>query len=98
MAYNFSAEKRGDQDLQILHERLSHFGLIEFFPVEVSGESLTLGISIPFRAMDEPRFENELENVMTYLVSEEGFQVTDLFTGNPVSAGDISGLAKQISG
>lgn len=97
MAYNFSAEKRGDQDLRILHERLSRFALIEFFPVEVGGDSLTLGISIPFKAMDDPRFEDELESVMTYLISEQGFQVTDLFTGNPVSAGSISGMAKQIS-
>ena len=97
MAYNFSADKRGDQDLQGLHERLSQFDLVEFFPVEVSGDLLTLGMSIPFKAMDDPRFENELEDVMTYLIAEQEFQVTDLLTGNPVRAGDIAGLAKQIS-
>lgn len=97
MAYNFSAEKHGKQDLQILHECLSHFDLIEFFPIEVSDESLTLGISIPFNVMDDPRFENEVETAMGYLVSEQGFQVTDLFTGNAISSSDISGLARQIS-
>lgn len=97
MAYSFSAEKRGDQDLQVLHERLSQFDLVEFFPVEVRGDLLTLGISIPFKAMDDPRFENQLEEVMTYLIAEQDFQVTDLYTGNPVRAGDIPGLAKQIS-
>ena len=98
MAYNFSAEKRGEQDLQILHKRLSKFDLIEFFTVDVSAESFTLGISIPFKVMDDPRFENELEKTMSYLVSEEGFQVTDLYTGKAIAAGDISGLARQISG
>lgn len=97
MAYNFSAEKHGEQDLQILRERLSEFELIEFFPVDVSDESLTLGISIPFKAMDEPRFENELEKAMSYLVAD-GFQVTDLYTGNAIAASDIPGLARQISG
>lgn len=97
MAYNFSAEKRGEQDLQVLHERLSELDLIEFFPVEVSDESLTLGISIPFKVMDDPRFENEVEKAMRYLVSEQGFQVTDLFTGNAITSSDISGLASQIS-
>jgi hypothetical protein len=98
MAYNFSAEKRGERDLKVLHERLSEFNLIEFFPVDVSDESLTLGISIPFKAMDDPRFENELDMAMRYLVSEQGFQVTDLYSGNAVPTSDISGLARRISG
>lgn len=97
MAYNFSAEKHGARDLRTLHERLSRFELVELFPVEVGGDSLTLGMSIPFKAMDDPRFRSELENVMTYLVVEQGFHVTDLYTGEPVSVGAISGLAKQIS-
>ena len=97
MAYNFSAEKSGERDLQILHERLSEFGLIEFFPVDVSGESLTLGFSIPFKAMDDPQFENQLEKAMSYLVSDQGFQVTDLFTGNAIASSDISTLAQKIS-
>lgn len=97
MAYNFSAEKRGEQNLQILHERLSKFELIEFFPIEVSDESLTLGISIPFKVMGDPRFKSEVEKAMSYLVTEQGFQVTDLFTGNAIASGDISGLARQIS-
>jgi len=97
MAYHFSAEKRGDRDLRILHERLSSCALVEIFPVEVSGDSLTLGMSIPLKGMDDPRFESELEDLMTYLVVEQRFQVTDLYTGEPVSASAISGLAKQIS-
>jgi hypothetical protein len=99
MAYNFSAEKRGgDQDLGVLHQALSRFVLFEFFPVEVSDELLTLGISIPFKAMDDARFENELEEMLMYLVLKQGFHVTDLFTGKPVLASNISGLAKRISG
>lgn len=98
MAYNFSAEKRGEQDWEILRDRLAEFDLIEFFPVDVSAESFTLGISIPFKAMDDQRFENELEKAMRYLVSEQGFQVTDLFTGNAIAPGEISGLAQRISG
>lgn len=97
MAYNFSAEIHGKQDLQILHERLSEFDLIEFFPVEVSDQSLTLGISIPVKVMDDPRFESQIEKAMSYLVSEQGFQVTDLFTGKAIAFGDISELARRIS-
>ncbi|MBS0208657.1 MAG: hypothetical protein JSS27_06845 [Planctomycetes bacterium] len=97
MAYNFSAEKRGREDLQVLHQALRHFDLFEFFPIEVSDELLTLGISIPFKSMGDPRFEDELQEVMTYLVLKHEFNITDLFTGNPILASNISGLAKQIS-
>ena len=97
MAYNFTAEKRGLQDLHAIHHRLSQFDLLEFFPVEVSSEHLTLGISIPFKVMDEPRFAIELTALMTYLVSAERFEVVDLFTGNAILVGDIAALAEQIS-
>lgn len=97
MAYNFTAERRGKHDLQVLQERLSAFHLIEFFPIEVSDESVMLGISIPFKAMDDPQFGGEFEQVMSYLVSEQGFQVTDLFTGNMIAADEMSQLARQIS-
>lgn len=97
MAYNFSAEKLGKQDLQILRDNLSEFDLIEFFPVEISDQSLTLGISIPFKVMDNPRFENQVEKAMSFLVSEQGFQVIDLFTGKTIALGDIPGLARRIS-
>ena len=97
MAYNFFAEKYGKQDLKLLLERLSEFNLVELFPVEVSGDALILGISIPFKVMDDPRFEEELEKAMDYLVTQQGFQVTDLFTGNAIASDDISGLAQQIS-
>jgi len=98
MAYNFTAEKHGEQDLHALRERLSGFDLIEFFTVDVSAASLTLGISIPYKAMDEPGFRDELEEVMNYLVSEQRFRVTDLFTGNTIASSDIPGLAQHISG
>lgn len=97
MAYNFSAEKSGEQDLQILHDRLSEFELIEFFPVDVSDAAITLGISIPFKVMDDPRFESEVQRSMNYLVLDEGFQVTDLFTGNVVASSEIPELAQRIS-
>ena len=98
MAYNFSAEKKGEQDLQILHRRLSEFDLIEFFPVDVSNEGVTLGISIPSKAMDDPRFESEVQRSMSYLVSDEGFQVTDLYTGNVVADAEIPELAQRMYG
>jgi len=96
MAYQFTAEKCGNHDLPILHERLARHVLIEFFPVEIGDDCLTLGISVPIKALDDPRFETELVNVMTYLVSEEEFQVTDLYTGDPVRVDDIPRLASQI--
>jgi hypothetical protein len=64
----------------------------------VSQELLSLGISIPLKGINDPRFENQLEEVMKYLVLKEQFSVTDLYSGKPVLAGDIPGLAKQISG
>ena len=70
--------------------------LCEFFPVEVDGDRLSLGISIPFKVMSDPRFASELTDVMTYLVSK-GFQVVDLFTGDPLGAADIAGLPARIS-
>ena len=98
MAYNFSAEKKGEQDLQTLRDRLSEFELIEFFPVDVSDEAITLGISIPFNVMDDPRFESEVQRSMSYLVSHEGFHVTDLFTGNAIASTEIPELTQRISG
>jgi hypothetical protein len=98
MAYNFSADKRGDLDLQVLHQRLSQFALVECFPVEVSDELFTLGISIPLKAINEPRFEHDLVQLMTYLIVEQGFQVTDLYSGKSVRSEDIPRLQKQITG
>ena len=97
MAYNFLAEKHGEQDLRELRERLTDFKLIEFFPVEVSDQSLALGISVPLKVVDDPRFESELERAMHFLVNA-GFQVIDLYSGNAITAGEISGLVRQISG
>ncbi len=97
MAYNFTAENLGKQDLHALGKRLSEYSLIEFFPVEVSAASLTLGISVPFKAIGDPGFRTEIENAMSYLVTEQGFVVTDLYTGNTIAPSDIPGLAQQIS-
>lgn len=96
MAYNFSAEKCG-ADPHVLHQSMRRFALFEFFPVEVSEERFTLGISIPFKSMDDPQFELDLAEMMTYLIAGKGFKVTDLFTGKPVLASHIAGLARQIS-
>ncbi|MCO8122151.1 hypothetical protein NHH03_10415 [Stieleria sp. TO1_6] len=96
MSYNFSAEKHGEQNLQLLHELLSAIELLEFFPVVISGSEVVLGISIPFKTMDDPRFETELEKAMVHLVSD-GFEVTDLFTGKAIVLDEIPKLARQIS-
>lgn len=98
MAYHFTAEKRDNQNLLLLHEALEKFGLIEFFPIEISEPFVSLGVSIPFKSIGDPNFENELVTLMSYLVVEQGFEVTDLYTGNSVKADEISGLVKQISG
>ncbi|MFN6108450.1 MAG: hypothetical protein ACK5EA_28860 [Planctomycetaceae bacterium] len=97
MSYNFTADKRGGRDLQILRHTLRQFVLIEFFPIEVSEELLTLGISIPYKSMDDAQFKTEFEDMMNYLIVKQGFVVTDLFTGKPIRADNISGLAKKIS-
>jgi hypothetical protein len=96
MAYNFFAENRGKLDLKVLHEQLSRFKLIEFFPVYISEDSFMLGISIPFKVVESLEFEDELETAMRYLVSEQDFQVTDLFTGDALTSENISGLANRI--
>lgn len=97
MAYNFTAEKHDELDLYGLRERLSKVKLIEFFTVERSAMSLVLGISIPYKAMANPGFKDEFDDFMNYLVSEQGFRVIDLFTGNAISSRDIPGLAQEIS-
>jgi len=97
VAYHFTAEKRGAQDLSLLHDRLARFALVEFFPVEVGGSALTLGVSIPFKAMDDPGFATELVDLMTYLITDQAFEVTDLFTGRRVRADEVPELPQRIS-
>lgn len=97
MAYHFSAEKSGSVDMQRLHEQLSVVDLIEFFPIDISDESLTVGITIPLRAMNAPRFKSELAETMRFLISVEGFQVTDLYTGKLIAVDEIPNLAQQIA-
>ena len=98
MAYNFSADKQGVYDLQRIHERLSQIELVEFFPVDVKDEYLTLGISVPFKACDDTRLEVELNKAMTYLIEEQQFLVTDLFTGKLVRIENMPVLIKEILG
>lgn len=97
MAYNFTAEKLGNLDIEPLNDKLTRFNLIEFFPIEVNSEHVDLGISIPFKHMDDHRFSQELTELMTFLICAEGFQVWDLFTGNEIQSGDITGMAEKIS-
>ncbi len=97
MAYNFTAEKRGKPDLSLLHERLARYSLVEFFPVEIGADSLTLGVSVPFKFMDDPGFEAELVDLMNYLVAEEEYEVVDLFTGRVLEVDDIQVLPGKIA-
>ncbi len=97
MSYQLLAEKDGIQNLRLLHERFSTIKLIEFFPVEIGPQVWALGISIPFKSIDDSQFQNELENVISYLVTDQGFQVTDLYTGTALSSADVSDLAERIS-
>lgn len=97
MAYNFLIEKTGDPNLLVVHQRLTELRLIEFFPVEVSSNYLALGMSIPFKSVSDPQFKHQLEVAMAYLITEQGFLVTDLYTGKAIATSEISGLAAQIS-
>jgi hypothetical protein len=97
MAYNFLVEKLGEHKLLIVHQRLMEFRLIEFFPVEISLDSLALGISVPLKYVNDPHFSRQLETAMTYLIAEEGFLVTDLYTGKSITATEIAGLAARIA-
>jgi len=96
MAYLFTAEKCGDYNVPILRQQLARCELIEFFPIEIRDDSLSLGFSIPSKLMDDPRFEAELVSVMTYLIADANFEVTDLYSGDPITANEIPGLTAKI--
>jgi len=98
MAYHFTAEKSGAYDLPQLHAHLTEQSLIECFPVEVEESSLILGMSIPFKNMDAPKFEPRLISTMRFLIVEQGFTVIDLWRGDPVREAQILGLAQKIAG
>lgn len=97
MAYNFTADKQGAYDLKGIHERLSKSELIEFFPMEVNEDLLTLGISIPLKNCEDSRLESEFLNVMNYLIAEQHFQVTDLYSAKAVRIENLPVLIKEIS-
>jgi len=97
MAYQFLVDIPSDRDLQHLHDRLSAVKLIEYFPIDVGPECTSLGISIPFKSMDQASFEHELSDLMNLLVNEMDSLVFDLYTGDRIKPGDISELAKRIS-
>jgi hypothetical protein len=98
LAYNFTAEARGEVVQSVVRQRLSRYTLIEYFPVEVSSDRLTIGISIPFRHVDDAKLEGELVDLMTFLIAEQGFEVTDLYEGTRVTHGQVPGLLRRISG
>lgn len=98
MAYSFWAEKRGSYDLRVLRDRLRESNSIEFFPVDVSEESIVIGISVPLNGMNEKRFECDVEGAIHFLMSDAGFVVFDLFTGNEIALAEVPGLAQRILG
>lgn len=98
MAYHFTAETPSTPDIEALRERLAEADLVEYFPIEQNADGLSIGLSIPFKQVDDPRFAEQIESLMTYLVVEKGFEVVDLYTGEAVMPENIAGLAKQISG
>lgn len=98
MAYIFFAEKHGAFDLTNLNQNLLQFAEIEVFPIEIFDDSISLGISVPLKAADEPSFERVLDRALRFLIVQEGFQVTDLYTGQIVSEDDISNVYRRMTG
>ena len=96
MAYQLMAEKHGDTNVAMLRERLAQLDVIEFFPVHVDDRSVALGISIPFKVTEDARFESELIELLSFLIVEQQFVVTDLFTGRAVSSDGIVELPRKI--
>ena len=96
MGYQFLAEKE-DIDFVQLHSELTPLGsgLIEFFPIP--GSPPSLGVSIPFKAMDQPEFSDAVVNVMRRLVSDRKFVVTDLYSGKRIDVASIETLPQRIS-
>ena len=97
MAYHFTAETRGPKAPPLLQDRLARYTLIEFFTVEVSSDALTVGISVPFRSLSEPGLNSELVDLMNYLILDQDFEVTDLFTGRRIGPDEVAGLLDRIS-
>lgn len=98
MAYLLIAEKDGC-DLEALHKELSRIGfdLIEYFPIVSAAESPSLGICIPLKNAEHPDFPSRLTEVLTHLIVAWGFTVTDLYTGEAVSAAQIENLPRVIA-
>lgn len=97
MAYQLTAEKNGHLNLSLLRERLAQLNLIEFFPIRVDTDLVAFGISIPIKVVDDREFEAELVSLLTFLIVEHDFRVTDLYSGNAVRADEISGLPEKIA-
>ena len=97
MAYHFLAEKRGEEELEPLSRALSRLEVIEVFPVEISGDLVAIGISIPFKIVDRARFPDELRALLSFLICERDFQVIDLYTGQEVTAAEVPSMAQRIS-
>lgn len=97
MSYNFLAEKEGREDLVVLHSELARYPLVEFFPLEDDVRTTALGVSIPFKSIDDPFFSREFVSLMECLIDANGFCVVDLFTGEVVSVKDLEELSEAMS-
>jgi hypothetical protein len=76
---------------------LARLTLIEWFRIEAPEEALAFGISVPLRSLEAPGLETELVGLMTSLVVDHECEVTDLYSGTPVQAGEIPGLLARVS-
>ncbi len=97
MAYHFIAEKRGKEELGPLSRALSRLEVIEVFPVEISGDLVVIGISVPFKRVERARFPDEICALFSFLICERAFQVFDLYTGQEVTAAEVPTMAQRIS-
>ena len=96
MAYHFTVEVHGAASCSGVRAHLAPLTRIEWFTIEASADSLTVGVSIPLRALSMPGLEAELVDLMTALVAERGCGVTDLFLGSAVKANDLSSLLTRV--
>jgi hypothetical protein len=96
MAYNFWAEKHGEEVVQEIQEAVAGSRFVEVFPISFEKEITELGISVPMKAASEPGFELEFDRVMRFFMVEKGFSIVDLYTGLVVDKSELPVLAKRI--
>lgn len=97
MAYLFWAEKQGEFDPRPLGDRMREFRSVEFFAVDIGVDATVIGMSVPLKWVGDPRFESDVEGAIRLLISDAGFRVFDLFTGNEISLAEVPGLAQRVS-